>query len=220
MKLTLFDLDHTLLGGDSDALWCDFLMQHGVLEREHFAARNADMEARYRSGTVGTQEFSNFYISTLAGRTRQQCEPLRQLFLQTQIIPRIARPALDLVKQHLDEGALVVMTTATNRFLTELTAQYLHIEHLIATELEMQHDRFSGRSAGVLNMREGKVARLHDWLQSSGRRLDDFDSTAYSDSINDLALLMAVNRAVAVNPDTQLRAKAQQLGWKIMEWSA
>lgn len=216
MKLTLFDLDHTLLNGDSDVLWCDFLIRQGVLEHASFAARNADMDQRYQAGTVGLEEFANFYVGTLAGRTRRDWEPLRQEFLATTIVPRIGAAALDLVNRHLDAGDLVVMTTATNRFITELTAIYFGIEHLIATEPQMEEGRFTGRTTGTLNMREGKVTRLHAWLKGCGHHFKDFDSTAYSDSINDLPLLKAVHQAIAVNPDARLHAKAQARGWPIL----
>jgi len=217
MKLTLFDLDHTLLTGDSDVLWCDFLIEQGLLERESFAARNADMDARYRAGTVGTEEFANFYVGTLAGRTRTQWEPLRKEFLSSVIVPRIGKDAIHLLKHHLDAGDLVVLTTATNRFITELTAGYLQIEHLIATEVEMQQGQFTGRTTVTLNMREGKVVRLHTWLADIGYTLNDFDSHAYSDSINDLPLLQAVGHAVAVDPDARLRAEAQGRGWPVLQ---
>ncbi|MBC7436351.1 MAG: haloacid dehalogenase-like hydrolase, partial [Bdellovibrionales bacterium] len=137
MKLTLFDLDHTLLSGDSDVLWCEFLISKGVLDRASFEPRNADMEARYKAGTAGVQELADFYVGMLAGRTPAQWEPLRQEFLATVIAPRLSQAAQDLVDQHLDAGELVVMTTATNRFITELTAMYLGIEHLLATEPEL-----------------------------------------------------------------------------------
>jgi HAD superfamily hydrolase (TIGR01490 family) len=217
LKLTLFDLDHTLLTGDSDVLWCDFLIEKGLLERGSFAARNADMDARYRAGTVGTEEFANFYVGTLAGRTRAQWEPLRREFLASVIVPRIGKDAMHLVRHHLDADDLVVMTTATNRFITELTAEYLEIEHLIATEVEMQQGQFTGRTAGTLNMREGKVLRLHTWLADIGYTLSDFESHAYSDSINDLPLLQAVKRAVAVDPDARLRAEADARGWQVLQ---
>ena len=217
LKLTLFDLDHTLLTGDSDVLWCDFLIEQGLLERESFAARNSDMDARYRAGTVGTEEFANFYVGTLAGRTRAQWEPLRQQFLADVIVPRIGKDAIHLVKHHLGASDLVVLTTATNRFITELTASYLEIDHLIATEVEIDGAHFTGRTAGTLNMREGKVLRLHDWLADIGYTLSDFDSHAYSDSINDLPLLQAVRRAVAVDPDARLRAEAERRGWQVLQ---
>ena len=212
-KLTLFDLDHTLLNGDSDALWCDFLIDKGVLDKKHFGARNADIETRYQAGTVGLQEFADFYVGTLAGRSPQEWEPLRQEFMADWIAPRITPAAIALVDKHLEAGDLVVMTTATNRFLTELTAIYFDIEHLIATEPELRDARFTGRTTGTLNMREGKVARLHDWLTARGLRFKDCKSTAYSDSINDLPLLEAVNHPVTVNADAKLAAVAARHGW-------
>ena len=106
-KLTLFDLDHTLLSGDSDVLWCEFLMDKGVLPREEFAARNADMEARYKAGTVGVQEFADFYVGTLAGKTPREWDPVRQEFLVMQVVPRIPLAAEQLVERHLDAGDLV-----------------------------------------------------------------------------------------------------------------
>ena len=214
MNLTLFDLDHTLLDGDSDVLWCDFLTTRGVLDRAAFAQRNLDIEARYKAGTVDVLEFANFYVSTLGGRTPAQWEPLRQDFLRSEIVPRIPQAAVDLVRRHQDAGDLVVMTTATNRFITELTAIYFEIEHLIATEPELVDGVFSGRTTGVLNMRGGKVIRLHDWLQAHGHMLDKFHSTAYSDSINDQPLLEAVNVPVTVNADARLAAVAAERGWK------
>jgi len=217
MKLALFDLDHTLLSGDSDVLWCQFLMDKGLLDRAEFGVRNADMETRYRAGTVSVTEFSSFFVSTLTGRSLQQCEPLRQEFLATHIVPRIPQDAVDLVRRHLDAGDLVAMTTATNRYITELTALYFEIEHLIATECEIVNGVFTGHPRGQLNMREGKVVRLHDWLQALGHRLQDFDSTAYSDSINDLPLLMAVNHPVAVDPDARLRAEALEREWQVLQ---
>jgi HAD superfamily hydrolase (TIGR01490 family) len=215
-RLVLFDLDHTLLSGDSDVLWCDFLMDRGLLDRAAFAPRNADMAARYRAGAVGAQEFADFYVGTLAGKTAAQWEDLRQEFLVTQVIPRVPAAALELVQRHQHAGDLVVMTTATNRFITELTAAHFGIEHLLATEPEVANGVFSGRCCGTLNMRAGKVERLHGWLAARAGRLDQFDSTAYSDSINDLALLEAVDEPVAVDPDSRLALVARERGWPIL----
>lgn len=213
MKLTLFDLDHTLLNGDSDVLWCDFLIEKGMLDKERFAARNADMAARYEAGTVDLKEYADFYVGTLAGRTEQELEPLRQAFLAGRIAPRISAAATALVHKHLEAGDLVLMTTATNRFITELTAIYFDIEHLIATEPELRDGRFTGCATGILNMREGKVQRLRDWMKARGLRMKDCDSTAYSDSIHDLPLLEAVGHPVTVNADAKLATLAAQRGW-------
>ena len=217
MKLALFDLDHTLLDGDSDVLWCDFLMDRGLLDRASVAARNAEMERDYKAGTVSAATFSAFYIGTLAGRMAAQWEPLRKAFLQEVVAPRISVRARALVGEQQAVGALVLMTTATNRFITELTAADLGISHLIATECETDSNGlFTGRATGMLNMREGKVTRLHAWLAERGLRLDSCDSWAYSDSINDLPLLQAVRNAVAVHPDERLAAEAAQRGWPVV----
>ena len=217
--LALFDLDHTLLSGDSDVLWCEWLMNEGELDRASFQARNAEMEARYRAGTVSAQDFCGFYVSTLAGRSLAQWEPLRQRFLVEEIVPRIPDAARVAVRQHQAAGHLLVMTTATNRVLTELTAAHLGFEHLIATECEIAPDgRCTGRIAGEPNMREGKLVRLHAWLEGLGLRLEALDSIAYSDSINDAPLLACARRAVAVDPDPRLAALAAERGWEVQRW--
>ena len=217
MKLVLFDLDHTLLDGDSDVLWCDLLMDRGLLDRAAFAERNAAMARDYAAGSVSAAAFSDFYVSTLAGRTPAQWEPLRQAFLHEVVSPRIGAAARALVRTQQDAGALVVLTTATNRFITELTAHELGIEHLIATDCELGPDGcFTGRTTGTLNMREGKVARLHAWLALRGQALADFESWAYSDSANDLPLLGAMHHAVAVHPDARLAAEAARRGWPVL----
>ena len=215
-KLTCFDLDHTLLSGDSDVLWCDYLVETGRLDKTTFQAKNADMEAQYKAGTVAIDEFANFYVGTLAGNTPAFWEPVRQTFFRECIVPNVPMAALNLVKQHQDAGDLAVLTTATNRFITELTARHLGNLPLIATEPEIIAGKFSGKTTGVLNMREGKVARLTEWLARSGRQLRDFDSAAYSDSINDLTLLAAVDTAIAVDPDAHLLAQAQARGWRVL----
>lgn len=217
--LALFDLDHTLLSGDSDVLWCDWLMDQGLLERATFEPRNAAMEAGYEAGTVTVDEFSGFYVGTLAGRTLAQWEPLRQRFLAEEIAPRIPEAARAQVRQHQQDGHTVVLTTATNRVITELTAQHLGISHLIATECEVDDQgRFTGRVAGTPNMREGKVTRLHAWLGARGTTLAAHDSVAYSDSMNDVPLLSAARRAVAVDPDPRLAALAAERGWTVLRW--
>jgi HAD superfamily hydrolase (TIGR01490 family) len=218
LPLTLFDLDHTLLDGDTDVLWCDFLLARGAVDRALFEEKNQGMEREYRAGTVSAQAFCEFYVSTLAGRTRAQWEPLRREFLGAVIAPRIGAAAHALVERHRGAGDLVVLTTATNRFLTELTAAHLGLPHLIATECEVDDDgHFTGRIAGLLNMREGKVTRLHAWLALQRMDLRDCESTFYSDSINDLPLLSAVRHPVAVNPDLRLAAVAAERGWPVLQ---
>jgi len=216
-RLALFDLDHTLLTGDSDALWCDFLMLRRVVDPAVFAAANTDMDSRYRAGKAGAQEFCEFYVSTLTGMTRTTGEALRKEFLDKVIRPRIPADARALVERHRQAGDVLVMTTATNRFITELTAIEFGIEHLIATEIEEFHGAFTGRTRDVLNMREGKVTRLSDWLAKRGwPQVMMGEATFYSDSINDLPLLSVVGTPVVVDADAKLAAEAGRRGWRSM----
>jgi HAD superfamily hydrolase (TIGR01490 family) len=217
LHLTLFDLDHTLLDGDSDQLWCEFLMGRGLLPRDPFEQLNRDMARAYATGSASAQAFCDFYIGTLAGRSAEEWGALRREYIDGCIVPRIPAAAQELVARHRDAGDLVLLTTATCRFLSELSAVHLGISQLIATECEIDvSGRFTGRSQGVLNMREGKVQRLHDWLASRQLELVDCESTLYSDSINDLPLLLAVRKPVAVNPDMRLAAEAAERGWPVI----
>jgi HAD superfamily hydrolase (TIGR01490 family) len=214
VALALFDLDHTLLAGDSDELWCDYLIAQGALDGEAFAARNHAVAIAYRAGTVGTHEFCAFYVSTLAGRTPAQWEPLRRAFLEQVIVTRIPVSAIALLDRHRAAGDELVLTTATNRFITELTARHLGIATVLATECGFDAaGRFSGELDGAPNMREGKVARLEAWLADRGRRLQTEDSVFYTDSINDLPLLERVRRPVAVDPEPRLATECERRGW-------
>ena len=213
-RLALFDLDNTLLTGDSDALWCDFLIARGRLDGRTFAGANADMEHRYRAGQASAREFCAFYVSLMKGIARSEGEVLRQHFLDEWIRPRICDDARAMVEKHRSLGDVLVVTTATNRFITELTARDLGIEHLIAIESETIDDVFTGNTLGVLNMREGKVTRLAQWLGARGWNTSLIDeATFYSDSINDLPLLSAVANPVAVDPDLKLAREAALRGW-------
>ena len=216
LKLALFDLDGTLLDGDTDELWCEFLMDEGVLARADFEARNRSVVERYRAGAITPAEFCAFYASTLQGRTPQAWSPLRDRFVQTRVLPRLGVAARALVVSHRDAGERLVLTTATNRFLTEPIAAVLGFaaDALIATELAEADGVFTGANAGVLNMREGKVARLAAWLEACRLPVSALaEATFYSDSANDLPLLCAVGRAVAVDPDPRLRVEAARRGW-------
>jgi HAD superfamily hydrolase (TIGR01490 family) len=216
-RLALFDLDHTLLSGDSDALWGEFLMDEGVLDRADFAPRNANMALRYREADVSAQEFCEFYVATLAGRSPDAWRPICEKFLRERIVPRIPMSARELVQSHRELGHRLVLTTATNRVLTELTARYLRIDDLIATEVELVDGVCTGRTSGTLNMREGKVARLYDWLQQQGLpRALLADAVFYGDSSNDIPLLAEVGEPIVVDPDAGLRARAIASKWEIM----
>ena len=218
-RLALFDLDGTLLDGDTDELWCDFLIEEGVLVRAEFEPRNRSVVERYRAGTVSAAEFCAFYASTLRGRSPEAWSGLRERFVQAKIRPRLGEAARALVASHRDRGDRLLLTTATNRYLTVPIAGELGFAaaDLIATELEQAGGRFTGANTGVLNMKEGKVARLSAWLEAAGWPVQaTAEATFYSDSANDLPLLRAVGRAVAVDPDPVLRREAEAQGWPIL----
>ena len=217
-RLALFDLDNTLLTGDTDVLWCDFLIACGRLDGATFASANADMEQRYQAGRATAAEFCAFYVSLLKGISHRDAEVLRQQFFTEWIRPRICDDARALVEKHRAIGDLLILTTATNRFITELTAHDLGIENLIAIETESVDDIFTGKTIGVLNMREGKVVRLTQWLiKRAWEESLIKEATFYSDSINDLPLLSAVANPVAVDPDLKLAREVAMRGWPTIQ---
>jgi HAD superfamily hydrolase (TIGR01490 family) len=218
MRLALFDLDHTLLDGDSDQLWCDFLIEKGLLDKAIFSAKNEAMARDYKTGAVNVQVFCEFYIGTLTLKAPADWEVIRQEFLSTWIAPRLCAGGKAQIKTHQANGDRVVMTTATNRFITELTAQHLGVQDLIATDAEIQKGLFTGKTAGVLNMREGKVTRLKMWCKAQALDWAQLETWGYSDSINDLPLLEAVTHATVTQGDVKLRAEAAKRGWPQIEW--
>jgi HAD superfamily hydrolase (TIGR01490 family) len=218
MRLALFDLDHTLLDGDSDQLWCDFLIDKGLLDKAIFSAKNEAMARDYKTGAVNVQVFCEFYIGTLTLKAPADWEIIRQEFLSTWIAPRLCAGGKAQIKTHQANGDRVVMTTATNRFITELTAQHLGVQDLIATDAEIQKGLFTGKTAGVLNMREGKVTRLKMWCKAQALDWAQLETWGYSDSINDLPLLEAVTHATVTQGDVKLRAEAAKRGWPQIEW--
>jgi HAD superfamily hydrolase (TIGR01490 family) len=217
MRLALFDLDNTLLAGDSDYEWGQFLVDRGVLERESYEAQNRAYYDQYVAGTLDIHEFLGFALRPLAAHAPADLERWHIDFMATRIRPMIGAPARELVRKHLAAGDLCVIITATNSFVTAPIAREFGVEHLIATEPEKRNGRFTGKVAGIPCFREGKVKRLDTWLSARGKRLADFiESTLYSDSHNDLALLERVTRPVAVDPDEQLAAAARERGWAVM----
>ena len=217
-RLAIFDLDNTLLTGDSEVMWVDFLLARGELG-ETFAAGNADMDRRYHEGSATPAEFCAFYASTFAGRSPEEWAPIRAVFFEQVVRPRLPAAAFELVRQHRDNGDLLVLSTAASRFLSEPSAAAFGFGHLVATEMGQRDDgRFAGETRGTLNMREGKVTRLQAWLHEQGLGPDALtDAVFYSDSINDLPLLRSVGQPVAVDPDNRLRAHAQAAHWPILQ---
>ena len=217
MRLVLFDLDNTLLAGDSDYEWGQFLVDRGVLDRETYQAQNRAYYDQYAAGTLDIHQYLGFALRPLAEHTPAELGRWHADFMRQRILPMITPAARELVRGHLDSGDLCAIVTATNSFVTSPIAREFGVPHLVATEPETHGGRFTGRVAGTPCFREGKSQRLDEWLSGLGRRLGDFrQSTFYSDSHNDLALLERVTRPVAVDPDPQLAAQAARRGWEVI----
>jgi HAD superfamily hydrolase (TIGR01490 family) len=217
VNLALFDLDHTLLAGDSDYEWGQFLIDRGVLAREDYEAQNARFFEQYKAGTLDIHEYLGFALGPLAAHSPQELADWHGEFMRERILPMVAPGARALVSRHLGAGELCAIVTATNSFVTAPIAREFGVPHLIATEPESLDGRFTGRVAGTPCFRDGKVRRVEAWLGGQGRRLEDFaHSRFYSDSHNDLPLLERVRDPVAVDPDASLAAEAARRGWPVI----
>lgn len=214
MALALFDLDNTLLDGDSDYAWGQFLVDQGAVDAADYAHRNRDFYDAYRHGTLDIQAFLAFALAPLARHPRAQLLAWRETFMRTRIAPMIKPGAAALINRHRRCGDILVMVTATNSFVTAPIAALLDIPHLIATEPEESAGAFTGRATGIPCFRDGKVARVTSWC--AHHAIDWAGSSFYSDSHNDIPLLEKVTHPVAVDPDVTLSAHARQRGWVIL----
>jgi len=213
----LFDLDNTLLAGDSDFEWAQFLIERGVLDREVYEARNQAFYDQYKAGTLDIHEFLDFQLKPLSRHPRTQLDLWHAQFMREKILPIINPKARALVEGHLREADLLAIITATNSFVTAPIAREFGVEHLIATEPEQNGGEFTGLVAGTPCFREGKIARLDAWLKQRGISWEGVrESWFYSDSLNDLPLLERVGNPVAVDPDATLKAHAEKRGWPVI----
>jgi HAD superfamily hydrolase (TIGR01490 family) len=215
MNLALFDLDNTLLAGDSDYAWSQFLIREGVLDRAAFEARNDAYYDQYKAGTLDIFEYLAFQSTPLVGKSLQELNSWHRHYMEQMVLPMVLPKARALLASHRDD--LCAIVTATNDFITAPIAQELGIEHLIASELERSPSGYTGRGTGIPAFREGKITRVTQWLAGMGRDLSSFGrSTFYSDSHNDIPLLETVTHPVAVDPDPTLLAHAKVRGWSVL----
>jgi len=214
MKLALFDLDNTLLDGDSDHAWAQFLIEEGVLHAGEYHAKNEWFYERYKDGTLDIHEFLAFQLAPIARRPRVELDRWHRDFMQRKVRPMILPKAPALIAKHSDAATAIV--TATNRFITAPIAAELGVPKLIATDIEEVDGVFTGKPRGTPTFREGKIERVNEWLAERGHSLADYESWFYSDSLNDLPLLERVTHPVAVDPDPTLRAHAAGRGWPII----
>lgn len=213
-KLAIFDLDNTILAGDSDALWGQFIAQHGHVNKEEYERENLRFYEAYKAGTLDIYEFLAFSLKPLSQLDMAELSRLHQRFMQECILPIISQQARNLVNQHREKGDVLLIITATNRFITAPIAKEFGIENLLATEAEIINNQYTGQVSGTPCFQEGKVTRLNEWLQQTGYTLED--SYFYSDSHNDIPLLEIVSYPVAVDPDTKLEEYALQKAWEIL----
>ena len=214
MTLAIFDLDNTLLRGDSDYLWGKYLVANGLVDGAYYERENQRFYDDYRAGTLDIGEFLSFALRPLAEIPLPLLLVLRAQFMKEKIEPIILPAASRLLDRHRQQDHELLIITATNRFVTEPIAAALGVEHLLATDPELIDGRYTGRVAGIPTFRAGKVQRLDQWLAQHGRNLSD--AWFYSDSHNDLPLLEYVPNPVAVDPDDTLRLHAEAKGWPIL----
>lgn len=217
-NLCLFDLDDTLIPLDSDHAWGQFLIDIGWVDAEEYRRRNDQFYAQYRAGTLDIDEYIGFATEAWRARPQAEAQEARARFMRECIAPNLKPAARRLVKQHQAEGDLVAVVTATNEFVTAPIAAAFGVEHLLAVRLERDvRGTITGRVLGVPSFREGKVTRVHEWLATLGKRLEDFSRiSVYSDSPNDLPLLEMASDPVATNPSPALEAVARERGWRIL----
>ncbi len=217
-RVTLFDLDHTLLPIDSDHSWGEFTQQIGWTDPLVFKERNDAFYAHYIAGTLDVHDYVRFAVEAIRVRDQAQYEQAHARFMREWIAPALREQALALVRGHQQAGDRVAIVTATNEFVTRPIAQAFGVAELIAVELERDAGGWiTGEIRGVPSMREGKVVRVQQWLAAQGLDWLDVESTFYSDSMNDLPLLEAVDHPVATNPDPRLRTLALERGWRILD---
>ena len=214
MTLAIFDLDNTLIGGDSDYLWGCFVCEQGLVDGDQFAARNEQFYADYQAGKLDIRAYLRFALSPLVGQSPETLAAWHREFMASKIEPILLPKAAALIESHRERGHELLIVTATNHFITRPIADVLGIAELLACEAEMLDGRYTGEPTGVPSYHEGKVTRLRAWLADRDTTLAG--AYFYSDSHNDLPLLKLVDHPVAVDPDPTLLAHAEAAGWPVI----
>ena len=216
MSLAIFDLDNTLLGGDSDHAWGEFLIAHGLVDAGSHGAKNDEFYQQYAEGRLNIHDYVRFTLGPVLNYSLSQLQKLHQDFMVEFVRPIILPRAVALIEQHKSNGDHCVIMSATNAFITGPIARELAVHDLLATELVIDGEYYTGEIAGVPCFQEGKVVRLQQWLKLQNDKLNMDESVFYSDSFNDLPLLKAVKKPVAVDPDEHLAEYARKNEWKII----
>ncbi|QUX97102.1 HAD-IB family hydrolase [Marinomonas sp. CT5] len=212
MTLAIFDLDGTLLNGDSDYTWGQFLVEKGLVDSQVYKQANDKFFEEYQAGTLDIHEYLAFSLEPLTKFSKEELTELHNTFMQEKVQPMMQEKANALLKHHKDQGHFLLMITATNQFVTGPIGDALGMDHIIAPVPEMINDHYTGKIVGVPSFQAGKVTRLNDWLAETGHSMEG--SYFYSDSRNDLPLLELVAHPIAVDADETLTKIAQDRGWQ------
>ena len=215
-KLIIFDLDNTILNGDSDYSWIKFMIDSGYVDYEEYTKKNNYFYEQYYLGNLDYDEWAKFVLSTFKGKDPKEISKILKEFLNTIIEPMINIYALRLLHEHAHDNDFMLLASATNSIIVKPIAERLGFKNIIATEVEMINGKYSGKIKGESALGKGKLNKVKKWMKTNG--FTDFkDTTFYSDSINDLPLLAEVAKPIAVNPDEQLRAICWEADWEIIE---
>ena len=214
MALAIFDLDNTLIAGDSDHGWGEFLVAHNAVDPAAYKEQNDQFYRDYEAGNLDMHAYLEFSLQPLTQHSPQVLRELHDDFMTDVIQPMMLPKAVELLNKHRQAGDFLLVITSTNRFIVEPICQQLGVDDLLATEPEIIDGKYTGKISGIPSFQEGKITRLHQWLDDKDISLEG--SYFYSDSINDLPLLLEVDKPVVVDPDDALRAEAQQRGWEVI----
>ena len=210
-RLALFDLDNTLLAGDSDHAWGQFMVAQGIVNRADYGIKNDAFYQDYLAGDLDMIAYAEFALAPLTQYSTTELQTIHKKFMQTTIIPMIAPKTEALLKKHRDADDVLVIVTATNDFITTPIAEYLGIPHLIATPAECLDGRYTGKLSGAPCFQAGKIDKLNTWMAQNGHTIEG--ACFYSDSHNDIPLLALVELPIVVDPDTTLQAHALANDW-------
>ena len=215
-KLIIFDLDNTILNGNSDYSWIKFMIDSGQVDHDEYTKRNEYFYEQYYQGSLDYDAWAEFALSTFKDKTPEQLKELLKEFLNSIIEPMINIYALRLLHEHSHDNDFMLLASATNSIIVEPIAERLGFKHIIATDAEIIDGKYTGRIKGESALGKGKLNKVKEWMSRNG--FSNFENTTfYSDSINDLPLLLEVSNPIAVNPDEQLRATCWEANWEIIE---
>ena len=215
-NLAIFDLDNTILNGDSDYSWINFLIEKRLVDKDEYERKNKYFYDQYYQGKLNYDEWAEFALTTIKGKKPEEIEDILSKFLSETIEPMINIYALKLLHDHTHNNDIMLLASATNSVIVEPIAKRLGFKNIVSTEVEIIDEIYTGKVLGIPALSEGKLIKVKEWMLQNS--IESFDNTSfYSDSINDLPLLAAVSKPVAVNPDDMLREECRKRSWEIID---